>query len=242
METNKDKWQDLNDPDEYLVSSHYQVWFFNLWTGLGHAWLERDMHFRNIKGIKEEMETEEINAGGVNTEKISVPKKVTHGNIVFERGILPLKWASPLDVHFTEAMTYFQFVPTNVVIVLASYKNRLDGELTGKWVKKGIHDESGDWSSRTSTSKSFSKITNAPKGRKPSQTPDYFDWEWKETPTKTKGYDGVAGAWLVRNAYPVKWALWDFGPFFNDYTGELYKTMRAVETLELAYSHIHRLM
>jgi len=214
-----------NDPDEYYISSNYLVCF--LVAGIFPNVFPWDMSFRSVSGITEEIETREIRAGGENEQTFRVPDQVTHANLVLKRGIVPLFWRSPLDMEFGMAMSLFKFFPSNVLIVLHPYKNTGSG-----WVKGGI-DYSTDNPDAELSQASDPGTTITPN----------YTWQYtKKNPEKTATYGEVGGAWLFRNAYPVKWNVNDFGAAWNEYTGETYTNRRVVETLELAYSHFYRLV
>lgn len=74
-----------------------------------------DIHFQKVSGLSVEAELQEIKEGGENFFSHTLPKRIKHGNLVLERGMVI---ASPLNVAFNAAMSLFKFLPSNVLITL----------------------------------------------------------------------------------------------------------------------------
>jgi len=78
-----------------------------------------DLRFQRVSGLSATVEQDTVNEGGQNLHAHRLPKRVTYGNLVLERGFVV---GSPLNVEFNAAMSLFQFAPSNVLVTL------LDGE------------------------------------------------------------------------------------------------------------------
>lgn len=74
-----------------------------------------DIRFQKVSGISVEIETTEIREGGENIFVHRLPMQAKYNNLVLERGMVV---GSPLNVEFNAAMTLFQFVPGNVLVVV----------------------------------------------------------------------------------------------------------------------------
>lgn len=82
--------------------------------------LNLDVHFQKVSGLSTEVELQKVRSGGENLVEYSLPKKVTHDNLVLERGMVVLPSISLLNVYFAAAMSLFKFTPSNVLITLLS--------------------------------------------------------------------------------------------------------------------------
>ncbi|HZN91128.1 MAG TPA: phage tail protein [Myxococcales bacterium] len=76
-----------------------------------------DLRFQRVSGLSTTVETTTVNEGGQNLHSHRLPKRVTYGNLVLERGFMI---GSPLNVEFNAAMSLFKFLPSNVMITLLS--------------------------------------------------------------------------------------------------------------------------
>ena len=76
-----------------------------------------DIHFQKVSGLSTEVELQKVRSGGENLVEYSLPKKVTHGNLILERGMVI---GSILNLQFNAAMSDFQFSSSNVLITLFS--------------------------------------------------------------------------------------------------------------------------
>ena len=74
-----------------------------------------DFRFHRVTGLESKIETDDIRAGGVNTEMLQLPNRVTHGNLVLERGLF---LGSPLTLEFNLAMNLFQMIPGEILVTL----------------------------------------------------------------------------------------------------------------------------
>lgn len=74
-----------------------------------------DIRFQKVSGLSLTVETNSVVEGGQNFHTHVSPKRLSHGNLVLERGLL---LGSPLAAEFNLAMTAFQFFPANVLVTL----------------------------------------------------------------------------------------------------------------------------
>jgi phage tail-like protein len=74
-----------------------------------------DFRFHRVTGLESKIETDDIRAGGVNTEMLQLPSRVVHGNLVLERGLF---FGSPLTLEFNLAMSLFQMIPGEILVTL----------------------------------------------------------------------------------------------------------------------------
>ncbi len=72
-----------------------------------------DVAFQKISGLSTTITTQDIVSGGDNFNKYSLPTRVTHGNLVLERGLVV---KSALDIAFDAAMNTMILVPSNVLV------------------------------------------------------------------------------------------------------------------------------
>jgi phage tail-like protein len=76
-----------------------------------------DIRFQRVSGLSASVELSTINEGGQNLYSHRVPRRVTYGNLVLERGFVV---GSPLNVEFNVTMSMFKFLPSNVMVTLLS--------------------------------------------------------------------------------------------------------------------------
>jgi phage tail-like protein len=74
-----------------------------------------DIYFQKVSGLSMTMETDSIGDGGQNLYTQKVPKKISYGNLVLERGVPAI---SPLGIEFNVAFSLFKFSPSNVLITV----------------------------------------------------------------------------------------------------------------------------
>jgi len=74
-----------------------------------------DIHFQKVSGLSMNLDVETIGEGGQNLYSHRIPKKISYGNLMLERGIPVI---SPLDIEFNATFSLFRFAPANVLITL----------------------------------------------------------------------------------------------------------------------------
>ena len=74
-----------------------------------------DIRFQRVSGLSSTVETQTVNEGGENLYVHRLPKRVTYGNLLLERGVV---FRSPLELEFNAAMSLFKFKPSNAVVTL----------------------------------------------------------------------------------------------------------------------------
>jgi len=74
-----------------------------------------DIHFQKVSGLSTEVELQKVRSGGEKLVEYSLPQKVTHGNLVLERGMVI---GSILNFQFDAAMSLFSFSSSNVLVTL----------------------------------------------------------------------------------------------------------------------------
>jgi phage tail-like protein len=74
-----------------------------------------DIHFQKVSGLSMSMDMDSVNEGGQNLYTHRIPKKVSYGNLILERGVPAV---SPLGIEFNIAFSMFKFAPSNVLITL----------------------------------------------------------------------------------------------------------------------------
>ncbi len=74
-----------------------------------------DIRFQKVSGITSTIETTEIKEGGENLFTYNLPDRVTHENLVLERGMVI---GSLLNLEFNAAMSFMEFLPSNVLVML----------------------------------------------------------------------------------------------------------------------------
>jgi len=76
-----------------------------------------DIRFQRVSGLSATMEMATVNEGGQNLHSHRLPRRVSYGNLVLERGFVV---GSPLNIEFNAAMSLFKFAPSNVMVTLFS--------------------------------------------------------------------------------------------------------------------------
>lgn len=76
-----------------------------------------DLRFRKVSGLSMTVETQSQAEGGQNLYTQQLPKGVSHGNLVLERGMVI---GSPLNLEFNASLSTFKFVTSNVLVTLLS--------------------------------------------------------------------------------------------------------------------------
>jgi phage tail-like protein len=76
-----------------------------------------DLRFSKVSGLSMKVETESVSEGGQNLYTQQLPKGVSHGNLVLERGMVV---GSPLNLEFNASLSTFKFVTSNVLVTLLS--------------------------------------------------------------------------------------------------------------------------
>jgi phage tail-like protein len=76
-----------------------------------------DLRFSKVSGLALTVETESVVEGGQNLYTQQVPRSVSHGNLVLERGMVV---GSPLNIEFNASLSSFKFVTSNVLVTLLS--------------------------------------------------------------------------------------------------------------------------
>jgi phage tail-like protein len=76
-----------------------------------------DLRFAKVSGLSMEVETQPIVEGGQNLYTQQLPRRLSHGNLVLERGMV---MGSPLGAEFNATFSSFRFVTSNVLVTLLS--------------------------------------------------------------------------------------------------------------------------
>ncbi|WP_347558444.1 phage tail protein [Robbsia sp. KACC 23696] len=79
-----------------------------------------DFRFQRVSGLQRQVQTSSFRQGGDNVATVFLPERVTHGNLVLERGVMTL---SPLTMAFADAMSRFQTHPCDVVVSLLNHQS-----------------------------------------------------------------------------------------------------------------------
>lgn len=74
-----------------------------------------DVRFQRVSGLSATVETTTVVEGGQNLYTQRLPRRVSYGNLVLERGFTSL---SPLIIEFNVAMSLFKFATCNVMVTL----------------------------------------------------------------------------------------------------------------------------
>ena len=74
-----------------------------------------DIRFQKVSGIEATVKTRGLPEGGQNLYTQKLPEGIEYGNLVLERGMVV---GSPLNIEFNVAMSLFEFLPSNVLVVL----------------------------------------------------------------------------------------------------------------------------
>ncbi|MCA9988254.1 MAG: phage tail protein [Anaerolineales bacterium] len=99
--------------EELVLGFRFGVFFF---AG-GTIPNSLDIRFQKVSGLSLNVETHAVSEGGQNFYTHQTPKRLNHGNLILERGLL---LGSPLASEFNLTMTSFQFYPANVLVTLFS--------------------------------------------------------------------------------------------------------------------------
>ncbi len=105
----------LPDPAPFTDNPPLGFRFRVLFLSQGVIPNQSDIFFQKVSGLGSTVETYTVEEGGQNLYTGLRPKKVTHENLVLERG---LAIRSPLGVEFNAAMSLFVFMPSNILIML----------------------------------------------------------------------------------------------------------------------------
>ena len=76
-----------------------------------------DLRFSKVSGLSMTVDTESLAEGGQNLYTQQLPKGVSHGNLVLERGMVV---GSPLNLEFNASLSTFKFATSNVLVTLLS--------------------------------------------------------------------------------------------------------------------------
>ena len=76
-----------------------------------------DLRFSKVSGLSMEVTTASVTEGGQNLYTQQLPQRVSHGNLVLERGMVV---GSPLNLEFNASLSTFKFVTSNVLVTLLS--------------------------------------------------------------------------------------------------------------------------
>ena len=74
-----------------------------------------DLRFAKVSGLAMTVETETVVEGGQNLYTQQLPRRISHGNLTLERGMVV---GSPLHLEFNAAFSAFRFAPCNVLVSL----------------------------------------------------------------------------------------------------------------------------
>lgn len=74
-----------------------------------------DLRFAKVSGLAMTVETTTVTEGGQNLYTQQLPQRISHGNLVLERGMVA---GSPLNLEFNAAFSGFRFAPCNVLVSL----------------------------------------------------------------------------------------------------------------------------
>src|SRR5689334_16251085 len=96
---------------DLVLGSRFAVTFF---VG-GTAPNTIDIRFQRVSGLQATVETLTVNEGGQNLYSHRLPRRISYGNLVLERGFVV---GSPLNLEFNAAMSLFKFAPSNAMVTL----------------------------------------------------------------------------------------------------------------------------
>lgn len=105
-----------------------------------------DMRFSRVSGLGREMQVATLREGGDNLGGVNLPERVSHGNLVLERGVMTV---TPLTLMFEQVLGQFKSTYLNVVILLLDSQGRpscgwtLTDALPVRW-QTGDLDASGN--------------------------------------------------------------------------------------------------
>lgn len=106
-------FRNIADPDPAL-SHRFGVFFFM--RGIFPNPI--DFRFQRVSGISTEVQLETVNEGGKNLHAHRLPGRITHNNLVLERGHSKSLIPSPLNLDFNAVFSTFKFHPSNVIVTL----------------------------------------------------------------------------------------------------------------------------
>ena len=107
MNNKSGSWLGLAPP----LSFRFSVWILS--GGILPS--ATDFRFQKVSGIGSTVSTRTFNEGGQNLYVHRLPERVEYENLVLERG---LALGSRLTAGFDLAMMFFEFVPSNVLVML----------------------------------------------------------------------------------------------------------------------------
>lgn len=76
-----------------------------------------DFRFNKVSGLSSTIETDVIDEGGFNNEVLQIPSRISHENLVLERGFVD-SGSSLTSKEFTVAMNQFISIPGEIMVVL----------------------------------------------------------------------------------------------------------------------------
>ncbi len=76
-----------------------------------------DLRFAKVSGLVQTVETTTVTEGGQNQYTQQLPQRLSHGNLVLERGFVV---GSPLNVELVASFSSFRFITSNVLVTLLS--------------------------------------------------------------------------------------------------------------------------
>ncbi len=74
-----------------------------------------DLRFQRISGLGRELSVHSFHEGGENVGSLHLPERITHGNLVLERGVMPI---TPLSLLFNKVLGSFESDYVDVVVLL----------------------------------------------------------------------------------------------------------------------------
>lgn len=79
-----------------------------------------DVRFQRISGLGRELQISQRFQGGDNVGAIHFPERVTHGNLLLERGVMMV---TPLTLAFDQILSEFRGRYLDVVVLLMNHRN-----------------------------------------------------------------------------------------------------------------------
>lgn len=98
-------------PHELILGYRFSV----LFLAGGSSPNPLDLRFQKVSGLSAEVSTTSVTEGGQNLYAQPLPDRVSHGNLVLQRGMVI---NSPLNAEFKDALSFFKFATSNVLITL----------------------------------------------------------------------------------------------------------------------------
>jgi len=105
-----ENFKNMVDPNPVL-SHKFGVTFLD-----GTYLSKLDFRFQKVGGLSKEVQLETINEGGQNLYSHSLPNKISHSNLVLERGYSFIP--SALTSKFITTFSDFKFTPSSVLVTL----------------------------------------------------------------------------------------------------------------------------